>query len=222
MEALIRIKLEVGGRVVGFCRAHPSDNAGLNAAVDKLENRLSRARVLNEQHRGGEIAVAASVLNKSDLRVTIRDGLVLVAGLAEAAEEAQPDLAVRIHVPKLKSSLSDFVSAARVAVRQAMDVEPLLKSYGLPDTLLAELMAALDRIDSTVSAKEVGRNAQVGATAEIHKVTSEIMRILRQLDRLHKHAFKRDAELLAAWNRARNMPIPIREKHDTKAPPHVA
>jgi hypothetical protein len=222
MDALIRIKLEVGGRVVGFCRAHPSDNPGLNAAVDKLEDRLSRADVLDDQHSRGEIAVKASVLNKSDLRVTIRDGILLVAGLTEAATEEQPDLAVRIRVPALKISLSEFVSTARAAVRQAMDVEPLLKTYGLPDTLLAELMAALDRIESTEEAKDAGRNALVGATADLDKVTGDIMRILRQLDRLHKHAFKDDAELLAAWKRARNMPVPVREKRAAKIPPKVA
>ncbi len=222
MDALIRIKLEVGGRVVGFCRAHPSDNPGLNAALDKLDGRLTRATALDEQHKSGEIAVKASVLNKNDLRVTVRDGLSLVAGLAEAAEEEQPDLAVRIRVPKLKISQSTFVSEARVAVRQAMDVEPLLKSYGLPDTLLAELSAALDRIDTTEEAKEAGRNAQVGATADLDKVTGEIMRLLRQLDRLNRHRFRGDAELLAAWKRARNLPLPAREKPEPTAPPKAA
>ncbi|MDZ4864114.1 MAG: hypothetical protein SGJ01_11785 [Gemmatimonadota bacterium] len=222
MDALIRIKLEVGDRVVGFCRTHPSDNPGLNTALEKLEGRLARATLLDEQHRNGEITVKASVLNKTDLRATIRDGLVLVAGLAEAAEGEQPDLAVRVRVPLLKVSQTSFVNAARVAVRQAMDVEPLLKSYGLPDTLLAELSAALDRIDTTEDAKEAGRNAQVGATADLDKVTGEIMRILRQLDRLNRHLFREDAELMAAWKRARNLPFPAREKAVPKEPLRAA
>lgn len=222
MDSLIRIKLEVGSRVVGFCHAHPSDNPGLNAAVAKLEGRLARAVVLDAQNRSGKIAVDASVLNKGGLKETIHDGLVLVAGLADAASEEQPDMAVRIRVPKIKISLPVFISSARVAVKQAQDVEGLLKSYGLPDTLLAELSAALDRLESTEGAKESGRNAQVGATADLDKVAGEVMRILRQLDKLNRHRFRGDAELLAAWTRARNLPFTSRVKPDTKEPPKAA
>jgi hypothetical protein len=221
MHALVLIKLQVGDRVVGFCRAHPSDNAGLTTAVARLEERLARAQALDEQHKNGEIAVAASVLNKSDLRVTIRDGLSLVAGLAEAAADEQPDLAVRIKPPALRAQQTTFVSSARVAVTQAREVEPVLKGYGLPDTLLTEISAAIDRLESTEDAKEAGRNAHVGATADLHKVTGDVMRILRQLDKLHRHRFREDAELLAAWKRARNLPIPRREKA-AEEPPKAA
>ncbi len=222
MDSLIRIKLEVGDHVVGFCHAHPSDNPGLNSAVTKLEARLARGAALDEQHRSGKITVSASVLNKTDLKETIRDGLVLVAGLAASAAEEQPDMAVRIQVPGIKTQQTIFVNAARVAVKQAREVEPLLKAYGLPDTLLTELAAALDRFDSTEEAKESGRNAQVGATADLDKVAGEVMRILRQLDKLNRHRFRGDAELLAAWKRARNLPLPNREKPEAKEPPKAA
>jgi hypothetical protein len=222
MDSLIQIKLEVGGRVVGFCHAHPSDNPGLNAAVVKLEDRLTRARVLDQQHESGQIAVKASVLTKGGLRATVRDGLILVAGLAEAAAAEQPDLVVRIKVPKDKMSRAEFVTKARVAVAEATEVEPLLKQYGLPDTLLAEITAAIDRIEATESAKEVGRNSQVGASADLDKVTAEVMRLLRQLDRLNRHRFRDDAELLAAWVRARNIPLPSHDKPEVKPAPKVA
>lgn len=217
MDALIRIKLEVGGRVVGFCRAHPSDNPGLNEAVDRLEGLLARAKSLDAQHRKGEIVVRASVLNKTDLRVTIRDGIALVAGLAGIASEEQPDLEVRIRTPLLKDNQPAFVTASRVAVEQARSVEPLLRTYGLPETLLTELSAALDRFETEVAVKETGRNTQVGATADLDKVTGQVMRILRQLDRLNRHRFRGNAELLAAWTRARNLPYPAREKAELKA-----
>lgn len=222
MDALIRIKLEVGGRVVGFCHAHPSDNPGLNAAVGKLEDRLARANALDQQHESGQITVKASVLTKGGLRATVRDGLILVAGLAEAAVGEQPDLAVRIKAPPLRRSRTEFVNSARVAVQQATEVAALLKEYGLPDTLLAELSEAIDRIETTEGAKESGRNAQVGASADLDKVAGEVMRILRQLDRLNRHRFKNDAELLAAWKRARNLPLPVRDKPEAKTPPKAA
>ncbi len=222
MDALILIKLQVGDRVVGFCRAHPSGNDGLDTAVARLEGRLARAQALDEQHKNGEITVHASVLNKGDLRVTIRDGLALVAGLAEAAVEEQPDLAVRIKAPRLRAQQTTFVNSARVAVSQAREVEPVLKGYGLPDTLLAEISAAIDRLESTEEKKEAGRNAHVGATADLDKVAGEVMRILRQLDKLHRHRFREDAELLAAWKRARNLPVPNRQKAPMKEPPKAA
>lgn len=222
MDSLIQIKLEVGGRVVGFCHAHPSDNAGLNTAVVKLEDRLARASTLSQQHERGQIVVKASVLTKSGLRAAVRDGLILVAGLADAAAAEQPDLAVRIRIPAERLNRLEFITKSRVAVQLATEVEPLLKQYGLPDTLLAEISAAIDRIELTEGAKEVGRNAQVGASADLDKVTAEVMRLLRQLDRLNRHRFKDDAELLAAWVRARNIPLPNREKPEVKAPPKVA
>jgi hypothetical protein len=112
--------------------------------------------------------------------VTIRDGLSLLAGLAQAVAEEQPELAVRIRGPAFKDNLRAFVGAARVALSQAEEVETLLKGYGLPDTLLAGLPAAVDRLDSSETAREAGRNAHVGATADLDKVTGVIMRVLRQ------------------------------------------
>ncbi len=221
MDALIMSKLQVGDRVVGFCRANPSDNEGLNTAVARLEERLARAQVLDEQFKNGEITVHASVLNKEGLRITIRDGLVLVSGLAEAATEEQPDLAVRIRVPRLRAPQPNFVTATRVAVTQAREVEPILKGYGLPDTLLTEISAAADRLESTEAVKEAGRNAHVGATADLDKISGDVMRLMRQLDKLQRHRFRGDAERLAAWKRARNLPNPRREKA-VEEPPKAA
>jgi hypothetical protein len=90
----------------------------------------------------------------------------------------------------------------------------LLLRYGLPETFLEELGAALDRFEHVLNEKHAGRAAHVGARAELGAVSAEIMLIVRQLDALNRFRFRNDAESLAAWKSARDVAWPAQEKEE--------
>lgn len=219
MDALIKAKLQVGDRVVAFHQDHPPMNAGMQAAVTNLEAALAEARRLDQLYRSGKATAGASVVTKADLRVTIRDGISLLVGLAESARAIRKDIRITLRQPYLKADAEKFVNDSREALVVARGVEDVLTGFGLPEGLLDAIDAALTQLTARAKEKELGRNMQVGATVGIDRATAEVMRLLRQLDRLNRFRYKNDPEALTAWRRARNLPYPTRREDRAKALP---
>jgi hypothetical protein len=71
MDELTRRKLEMGRRVLDFCRAHPDSNPDFRAVVSRLEASLARADqlVMQEQQSLGKIRPTTK--GKRKLRRTI-------------------------------------------------------------------------------------------------------------------------------------------------------
>ena len=219
MDALIKAKLQVGDRVVAFHLDRPPMNEGMQVAVVGLETALAEARRLDDLHRAGKSNSEVAVLTKADLRVTIRDGISLIAGLADSAMRMRRDVVLDIKMPYLKGHLETFVGDCRRALAIAHGAEDILKAFGMPDTLLAELDAALVQLTTRAKEKELGRNVQVGATAGLDRVTAQIMRYLRQLDRLNRFRYRNDPDALTAWRRARTLPPSTKPKDREKILP---
>ena len=217
MNFTIRRKLDMAGRVRDFCRTHPDQNPGYTAAVARLEERLVRAEALAQQQVTGRLTVAGAVVTKEQLREEIYKTLGLLAGLARPAAQEEADLAVGFVRPRTKLGHQAFLTRARVAAANGSAHRDLLIRYGMPETFLDELGAALDQFEQALNEKHNGRAAHVGARAELEAVTSEIMLIVRQLDALNRFRFRKDAESLAAWKSARDVAWPL--PPEKEAPP---
>ena len=217
MNFSIRRKLDMAGRARDFCRTHPDQNTGYTAAVQRLEERLTRAEALARQEVSGHIAVNGAVVNKEQLRVEIHKTIALLAGLAGPAAREERELAVGIIRPDVNGSHQAFLTRSRVAAATGSSHKELLTRYGMPDGFLDELNAALDRYEQALNQQHAGRAAHVGARAELDAVTSEIMLIVRQLDALNRFHFRKDAESLAAWKSARDVAWPM--PPEKEAPP---
>lgn len=212
MHFRIRRKLDMAARVRDFCRTHTDQNPGYTAAVARLEERLVRAEALAQQQVAGRLAVSGAVVNKDQLREEIYHTLGLLAGLAKPASREEAELAVGFVRPRTKLSHQAFLTRARVAAANGSAHRDLLIRYGMPDTFLDDLGAALDRFEQSLNDKHNGRAAHVGARAELEAVTAEIMLIVRQLDALNRFRFRSDAESLAAWKSARDVAWPAQQK----------
>jgi hypothetical protein len=81
MDELTRRKLEMGKRVLDFCRAHPDSNPDFMAMVSRLEASLARAGQLAMPEQQSLGKVRPSTKGKRKLRRTMRrsdsDGKVL-------------------------------------------------------------------------------------------------------------------------------------------------
>ena len=60
-------------------------------AVQRLEERLSRAEVLAQQEVAGRQSVSGAVINKEELRLEIHKTIALLAGLAQPAAREERD-----------------------------------------------------------------------------------------------------------------------------------
>ena len=205
MNTDTRLRLDMGTRVRGFCRAHPTDDPGYNGLVTRLEDRLERARVLAEQQRSGMVTSHASVVSKDDLKSLVRDRLLVLSGAAELAALDDPGLGARLEAPPLGLSYRAFLTAARVALTQAAPLKEVLEKHGMPANFLEDLATQVDHFEQAREEKFTARTSQVGASADLEAVAAEVLMVVRMLDRVNRVRFRKDAELLAAWKSARDV-----------------
>jgi hypothetical protein len=218
MNFNVRRKLDMAARARDFCRTHADNNLGYSAAVVRLEERLARAEALAQQQVSGQLAVSGAVVNKEQFREEIYKTLGLLAGLAKPAAQEEAELTIGFVRPRPNVSHQAFLTRARVSAANASAHRDLLIRYGMPETFLNDLGAALDSFEQALNDKHNGRAAHVGARAELEAVASEIMLIIRQLDALNRFRFRNDAESLAAWKSARDIAWPGRSAAEAEKP----
>jgi hypothetical protein len=206
MNAKSRRKLEMGRGVLGFSRSHPFASPGYTAALTRLEERLGRADLLAAQQRDGLLEVRAATARKRELRRTMRQAhLTHLARVAKVAEREVPELAQKFVLKPGTTSYLAFRTAARGIAAEAQNQKDLLVKHGLVDTVLDDLVQSLDLFDAAVEHGTRGRQAHVGASAELRAVADEIIQIVNVMDGLNRYRFMADAELLASWESASNV-----------------
>jgi hypothetical protein len=203
MNAKTRRKIEMGTRSLDFSHAHPDASPGYAAAVARLEERLARADQLAGQQRAGQLEVRAATARKVELRRAMtRAHLVHLAQAAKIAGREVPELAQKLVLkPRARSYLA-FRTAARGMAAEAQNQREVLVKHGLVETVLDSLNEALDQFDAAMEHGSAGRQAHVGASAELSAVADEVVQIINVMDGLNRYRFMKDRELLTAWESA--------------------
>ena len=206
MNAKARRKLEMGARALDFSRAHPDASPGYAAAVTRLEERLARGQTLASQQRDGLLEVRAATARKFQLRRAMRQAHLSHLGqVAKVAAREVPELAQKFLLKPGATTYLAFRTAARGMAAEAQSRKEVLVKHGLVETVLDNLVQALDQFDTAVEHGSDGRRAHVGASAELRAVADEVVQIVSVMDGLNRYRFMNDAELLAAWESARNV-----------------
>lgn len=206
MDAKSRRKIEMGTRALEFSRGHPDTSPGYTAAVTRLEERLARADQVAAQQREGLLDVRAATARKAELRRAMQQAhLSHLAQVGKAAARDVPELAQKFVFRPGTTTYLAFRTAARGMAAEAESQKEVLVKHGLADTVLANLVQALDQFDAAVEQGSEGRQAHVGASAELRAVADEVVQVVRVMDGLNRYRFMNDAELLAAWDSASNV-----------------
>jgi len=220
MDAKSRRKLEMATRALEFSRGHPDTSPGYIAAVTRLEERLARADQLATQQREGLLDVRAATARKQELRRAMRQAhLAHLAQVGKAAARDVPELAQKFVFRPGTTTYLAFRTAARGMAAEAESQKEVLVKHGLADTVLANLVQALDQFDAAVEQGSEGRQAHVGASAELRAVADEVVQVVRVMDGLNRYRFMSDAELLAAWESASNVLAAPRSGKPAPEPP---
>ena len=77
MNAQLRRRLEMAGRVREFLRAHKTDGVGEGLGLAKLEELVQRGEVLASQQRSGIVANRSSTKRRRNLRRALQSKLLL-------------------------------------------------------------------------------------------------------------------------------------------------
>src|SRR6266446_1633996 len=92
MNAQLRRRLEMAGRVREFLRAHKTDGVGEGLGLAKLEELVQRAEVLASQQRAGLVTALSTSTHRKTLRRALQSKLLLylrAVGAVAAKENAE-------------------------------------------------------------------------------------------------------------------------------------
>jgi hypothetical protein len=206
MKAVTRRKLEMGQRVLEFCRKHSDPSAGFIAAVARLTERLARADQLARQQVDGRAEVKVATGRKRELRrLMLSAHLDHLQNVAEIASVEEPELLRKFVFPPDATTYLAFRAAASSMAAEAESRKELLMKHGLSEDVLNGLKATLDQFELALEQSSAGRLARVGATAELVTVADEVVQIVKVMNGLIRIRFAHQAELLAAWDSATNV-----------------
>jgi hypothetical protein len=205
MDGDTKRKLDMARRVLFFSRAHPSANPGLEVAVDRFERSLKRANQYLVDERDGRLIVTATVAARDDLRRQMHIDLLLLSGVARSAHAEEPMGVPLIPLPSSRGSLLEFQTSANVAINLGRTHLQRLQVYGLHAEVLDRLTELLARIVGLQSERNNGGHGHIGAHAGLNGAVAELMRLAQQLDRLNRHRFRHDPEILAVWCSSRKV-----------------
>src|SRR5438045_1641277 len=190
------------------------DGVGESLGLAKLEQLLERAENRATQQRMGTAAERSAVKETQAGRRVLQPqilGYLSVVGAVAASKNA--DLAEQFRMPPANATHQALLTMSRAILERATAQKELLVSLGMSEHVLDELATALGQYEQTVEATSAGRREQVGARADLEAVASGISEQIRLLDKVVRYRFGDNAELMAAWDSARNVPGPFKTKN---------
>lgn len=207
MRGTVRLVLGMARKAVSFVRGHPDDDPGSAQVATRLVELVDRGEELATQQRTSLVTVAAATQEKAELRLSMEDDFGSLAGIAKSGAKVYPGLTVH---RRLRRGVSEatFLTTVKVATAEARAAMDILAPFGLNEQLLASLDGGVAAYSAAMDRQAKALTAQVGAGAELEAVTGAIMDVIKNLDALYRRRFKNDAESLAAWKSARNVPWP--------------
>jgi hypothetical protein len=216
MKSAVRRKLDMAVSVREFMRANPLADPRHQAVAARFEERLVTGEGLLVRQADGRLVAKAARAERRGKRREISDRCLRhLVSVAEQGRKVDPDRFGAFRIPPQDASHLAFLTAVRSMLTAARDGGEELATLGLGETLLADyekLVAEFERLHATVLE---ARRSHVGATADLERVTAEIVELAGVLDGINRYRFAEQPELLAAWESARNVVNPSR----AKAPP---
>jgi len=218
MNAQLRRRLEMAGRVREFLRAHKTDGVGEGLGLAKLEELVQRAEVLASQQRAGLVATRSTSNHRKTLRRALQSKLLLyLRAVGVVAPKENAELAMQFQVPPSNASNQALLTMARGMLEKATAHKDVLVKRGMSEQLLDDLAKTLGEFEQTIEATRAGRREHIGASADLEAVAAEIAEQVRLLDGLVRYRFGDDAELMGAWASARNVLGPFKPKSEPNA-----
>ena len=213
MNAQLRRRLEMAGRVREFLRAHKTDGVGEGLGVAKLEELLTRAEVLASQQRSGVVATRSSTKRRKNLRRALQSKLLLyLRAVGAVAAKETAELGEQFQVPPSNASQQALLTMARGMLEKATAHKDVLVKRGMSEQLLDDLAKTLGEFEQTIEATRAAKREHIGASADLEAVAAEVAEQVRVLDGLVRYRFGDDAELMGAWASARNVLGPFKPK----------
>jgi hypothetical protein len=200
MTAVTLRVLEMLVRVLAWIGAHPSDDAGFQVLVTRLQSVVTRMTQVVDVQRGGRVDSRAARVRKRELRQAMMDGPIeLLSRIGALVSGDHPQLRVAFAFRPTANSLLAFQRAARAMFEQAQASVEVLVQHGLSASALTQFGQWLDEFDRMMALGADGRARHTAATRELDALTKEGLAIIRAMDASLRLRYAEDRQVLEQW-----------------------
>jgi hypothetical protein len=141
---------------------------------------------------------------KSDARDVLYVMLRDISDLAEALSYEINGLEEKFRMPFNRRD-QNLIAAGRAFAADATAFEDEFTGYGLRATFIADLIAATDAFEQSLTPANVAGQERTGKTAAAAPLVNAGMIIVRRLTPVVRMKYRNDAANLAAWETARHV-----------------
>lgn len=214
MKAQLRRRLEMAERVRTFLRAHQLQGVGKDLGLEKLEELIARAQVLDEQQRVGLNQSRQATKHRNVVRQALEEKILrYLRALGRLAAKQKGELANAFPLPASNGSHQALLTVGRASLDKATAQKDGLVGLGMSVKVLDDLAAALGEYEQTLEASRSGRREHVEASADLEAISTEIVEQVQLLDGVVRYQFGDDPDVMGGWASARNVLGPFKSKN---------
>lgn len=207
MRAAVEWIIAMATRVHEFVVANPDPQPGYTQTVQSLAAQLERGEALAREERVARVAAEAATEARDGVQEELRRTLLRpLAGIARATFRDQPELVHRFRLAAQSDKrLGSFLAESRAVRAEAEAARERLLAQGMPEGMLADLAAGIERFESLTEEQSRATRTRIGARVDLEDLGKELMGIVRHLDAINRYRFRSQPEKLAAWRSARTV-----------------
>lgn len=174
------------------------------------------------QIAGEQISTRGSYSQAIEIKSDARDVLTVmlrnIADLATALAYEINGLEEKFRMP-LNRRDQNLIAAGRAFANEAVAFEDEFVGYGMPATFIADLTAATDAFEQSLSPANVAGQEKTGKTAAIAPLITDGMNLVRRLTPVVEMKYRNNAANLAAWTFARHVERTLPKQPAPPQPP---
>lgn len=180
--------------------------------------------IVNQFQSASAAQVAASgdyssrVEIKATRREVLRSQMSAISLIARSMEYAFDGISDKFRMPRNRND-ADLLAAANAFHSESAANNADFIAYGLPSTFRADLLAAANDFDLSLSETAGAKTDRVEATADIDDWVLQGSRARRILDGIVKIKYAGDKGKLTAWSSASHIEKPPKKKDPTPPTP---
>jgi len=206
MNRLVGRRLNMAVRVRDFCETNPSADPNFVSVFGRLKEAIDRMVALGSRQVNGLLSRHASTVNRRAIRRQLRNDLLPhLVTIARDASAEKPTLAQEFVVPGHGLSSARFHAAAQAMLDKGAAEKELLIKHGLSDKLLDDLAAAVADFEASISVTNTSREDHIAARSALERGSEELLQLVDMMDGVNRYRFRKDPELLTAWNAAKHV-----------------
>lgn len=218
---IIRKRYETLGRIETFGTKHggaftpESRGAKLFAKVAEVVDALEKAGAAQLSGTGG---FRGGTDEKQFWAGELREDLAAINRTAVAISEAEglPDFDDQFRMPR-GNAYGALLTTARAFLEDATPHKALFVEFELPEDFLEDLAADLAAFEAAKDDQEGARGTQVGGTADLTALSSEGLKLRKQLNAIVRNKFRGNVAVIAEWEAAAHLERPGRAKKEPAA-----